>query len=136
MELLNTLIVDSKDPKHRQKFIDDIENAFIINFIVLGEDGDSLKIVEKADLLADGHTGKIERKVAWIKDRALLKDLCMEYLNTFPGYDLSTYDKTTGFTLSPKFHECKYVFLEGNPTEDFNISKAYWKASLRERNEA
>jgi len=136
MDLLNTLIVDPQDPQHKTKFEADLENGLIINFIVLGNDANALKIVERADVLADDHTGKIERKVAWIKDHQTLKDLCLEYLKTFPDYDASTYDQTLAFTLSPKHHECKYVFFSGDPIEDFNISKAYWKASLREREDA
>ena len=136
MDLFNTIIIDPQDPQHKKKFEDDIKNGSIINFIVLGDDANANKIVESADRLADDHTGKIERKVAWIKDHVTLKDLCITYLSTFPDYDASGYDTTLAFTLSPKHHECKYVFLAGDPIEDFNVSKAYWKASLRERSEA
>lgn len=136
MELLNTLIVDPTDPQHKEKFIEFIEDDRIINFIVLGDDADANTLVEKADLLADDHTGKIERKVAWIKDREVLSEASLEYVKTFPEYDDSKYDQTLGYTLSPKYHECKFVFLKGDPIQDSNVSKAYWKASLREREEA
>jgi len=136
MDLLNTLIVDPTDPQHLKKFTDFIEDDRIINFIVLGDDANAKTLVQKADLLADDHTGKIERKVAWIKDHQTLKDQTLKYLKSFPGYDATKYDQTLGYTLSPKFHECKYVFLNGDPIGDINVSKAYWKASLRERNEA
>lgn len=132
MELLNTLIVDPTDSEHENKFKKFIEDDRIINFIVLGDDDNAKSLVEEADLQADGHSGKIERRVAWIKDHQTLRDLSLEYLKTMPEYN-GEYDQTLGYTLSPKFHECKYVFMNGDPIADFNVSKAYWFASLRER---
>lgn len=136
MDLKNTIIVDPTDPNHEQVFKDFIEDERTINFIVLGDDADANTLVEKADTFSLGHSGKIERKVAWIKDHQTLRDLCIQYVSTFPDYDSSKYDETLGFTLSPKFHECKYVFMNGDTIDNFSVSRAYWKASLRERNEA
>ena len=67
MELLNTLIVDPTDPDHRQKFINLIQDNNFIVFVVMGDNAHEKELVERADLLADDHVGKIERKVAWAK---------------------------------------------------------------------
>lgn len=133
MELLNTLVIDPADPQHQEKFINLIEDNTFIVFVVLGYDAVAKKVVERADIFADDHTGRIARKVAWAKDHEILKADCLNYLKTFPDYDETKYEQTFAFVLSPKHHECKFVFLDGDPTDDFNISKAYWKASLRER---
>ena len=77
--------------------------------------------------------GQVDRKVVWIQDREILKTESLDYLNTMDGYDASNYDQTVGFVLSPVHHETKYVFIEGDSMTNFDITKAYWKASLRER---
>jgi len=136
MDLENTLIIEASDTAAESKFTDLIENNNFIIFVVLGDSAHSQTLVQTADILADDHTGKIERRVAWIKVRDQLKDTCLAYLKTLSTYDPSDYDDTIGFVLSPRHHECDYVFLEGDEISDFTVGKAYWKASLREREES
>ena len=135
-ELFNTHIVDPSELDHREKFKSLIEDNSFIVFVILGDNDIAKELVEKADILADGHSGRIARKVAWAKDHEILREDCLNYLNTFPDYDETKFEQTLAYVLSPRLHECKYVFYDGDSINGFTVSKAYWKASLREREEA
>ena len=134
-ELFNTFVVDPSKSDHKEEFKSLIEDESTIVFVVIGDDSTAEQLIMSADILADGHTGKIVRKAAWIKDHELLKEDCLFYLKTFEGYDATRYEQTLAYVISPRHHECKYVFFDGDPIASFNVSKAYWKASLREREE-
>lgn len=134
MELLNTLIIDSGDDAKRSEFISLIQDNSYIVFVVLDKDEDSKALVEEADRIADDHQGRHSRRVAWIEDRSLLQSDCLAYLKSFKnGFEDGKYENVLGFTLSPVWHETKFILMKGDPADSVDVSYAYWKASLSER---
>lgn len=136
MALTNTTILNTSDSQQTSAVIDLIEQNTFIVFIVLGNSDTANSLVTTADTLSLGHSGQVDRKVVWIQDRNFLKTESLAYLNTMEGYTTSTYDQTVGYVLSPVHHETKYVFLDGDAMTNYDVTKAYWKASLRERSDA
>ena len=135
MDLLNTLTIDSGSDAMRDQFTKLInDNSFIV-FIVFGNDDAAKALVELADFIADDHQGKFARRVIWVQDKAFLEEDTQDFLKTFDGDEPADFewDDVLAFVLSPRWHEAKYVFIKGDVCDDFQIAKAYWKASLRER---
>jgi len=134
MELFNTLIIDTDHPENRLAFISLVKDNPFIVFVAIGNSNTVKDLVEKADLLADDHQGKIARRVVWIQDSAIFQEDCLAFLKAYPEtFEETVYPKVMAFTLSPVWSETKYIFMKDDPTDDVDVSFAYWKASLRER---
>lgn len=133
MELFNTLVVDPASPTHQQDFTALIQNNNFIVFVAIGSTDQCKNMVQRADELADGSPGNIPRKVAWIPNSDVLKTESLAYLKTFDGFQEADYPNVIAYTLSPKWHEAKFIIRNADTVDDVLISKAYWKASLRER---
>ena len=85
--LFNTFVVDPSKSDYKEEFKSLIEGESTIVFVVIGEDSIAEQLNLRVDILADGHTGKIVRKAAWIKDHELLREDCLFYLKTFEDYE-------------------------------------------------
>ncbi|MDF1697257.1 MAG: hypothetical protein P1U56_15545 [Saprospiraceae bacterium] len=132
MLLSNTTSLATADALQTASVINLIQQNTYIVFVVLGDDEAASNLVQIADNLSLGHSGQVDRKVVWLKDRTILKNESLAYLNTLEGYDDSKYDETIGYVLSPVRHEAKYVFCVGDSMTNYDVTKAYWKASLKE----
>ena len=133
MELYHTLVIDPNDPAHPAAFRALIFDNSHVVFVVIGASNASKTVVEKADYYADGAPRRVLRKVIWVPDHELLKTDCLNLLASSPDFIPADYSKVMAFTLSPRWHETKYIIWKDDTVDDFLISQAYWKASLRER---
>ncbi len=135
MELLNTLIIDPASPTHQQDFKTLIHNNQFIVFVGIGSTDQCNQMMQRADELADGSPGNIPRKVVWIPNQDVLKDDSLAFLKTFEGFSETDYPNVIAYVISPKWHEAKFLIKSSDTVDDLLISKAFWKASLRERTE-
>ncbi len=133
MELYHTLVIDPEDPAHPAAFRSLIfDNTYVV-FVVIGTSNACKTVVEKADYYADDAARRVLRKVAWVPNHELLNTDCLDLLASFSGFLPADYSKVMAFTLSPRWHETKFIIWKDDTVDDFLISQAYWKASLRER---
>lgn len=119
MQLNNTIILPAGNQNSAKSLLSSLlAKDDILTVVVFGNDSLAAKVVEEADIRAEGNVAGIARKVAWMQDPGLIPFL-NTLINDGPSFEVSNIDTNSQIGIALSMNNILMDVIPRNPEPDY-----------------